>query len=823
VFDTDFHFKLNSTIFFNMKNIDIFKRSILKLQEKIDEYYSKGYTIVVFSTTNQSKENLKKELLDLGYNVNTLDINDKKAKIINSKIIYLSTGTFSSGFVDEDLKVVVMSEEDTFNPKNKKGVRKKNKGRAIKSFTDLKVGDYIVHEDHGIGIYEGVVNMNVMDVSKDYLKISYADASFLYVSIENLDLVQKYIGNDDKPPKINKLNGVEWKKSKEKVKKCVWELAEKLVKLYAERSSALGYEFSKDNDWQYKFEEEFPYVETNDQLIAIEDVKADMESCKVMDRLICGDVGYGKTEVAIRAAFKAVQDGKQVALLAPTTILVEQHYKTFKERMKNYPVEIEYISRFRTQKKNKEVIEELKRGKVDIIIGTHKLLSNGVEFKDLGLIIIDEEQRFGVLQKEKLKNMNVNVDTIAMSATPIPRTLHMSLSGIRDISLLEEAPKERKPVQTYVIEKNNGLIKNAIYKEVGRGGQVFYLCNRVKNIVSTTSNLRKLMPEIKFEYAHGQMNKSDIERIMHEFVNGEIDVLVATVIIETGIDIPNVNTMIIEDADRMGLSQLYQLKGRVGRSSRSAYAYLTYESSKVLSEVADKRLAAIKEFAELGSGFKIAMKDLEIRGAGNLLGSQQHGHLASVGYDMYCKLLEEAVSELNGKEVVKKNDPKIELMVDAYMPEDYISDSYQKVDVYKKIAYVENKDELEELIDEITDRFGKIPIPTENLMYITLIKNYAKELNVTLVKQNSDFLVFVFDSNIQIDGVYKDRIVELIKKNSDRMNLKLSDETKMTYKMSKNEIKDGRQLLITLKLLFESIILGKEFVCAKFKCQGKIK
>ncbi|MCQ2910628.1 MAG: transcription-repair coupling factor [Clostridia bacterium] len=802
-FDDEGFIESKEQFYFNVKSIDNSLRNINVFKDEVERFLKEDYIPVILTSTKSELNNLKLELLNSNINVSEIDIDDDK-QTLKEHIVYLSTGTFENGFVFENLNMVVFAADEII--KSKKQIKRKKKGKAIDSFTELKVGDYIVHDDYGIGIYEGIENITVGDICKDYLKITYADNAKLYVTIENLNLLQKYIGNDEKPPKINKLNGAEWVRAKAKAREGVREIADKLVKLYAERSSIKGHEFMQDNEWQKQFEDEFPFIETNDQIVAIDDVKLDMESDKVMDRLLCGDVGFGKTEVAIRAAFKAVQDGMQVVILAPTTILVEQHYKTFTERMKNYPVNIQYVSRFRTDKQVRESFEGARKGTVDILIGTHKLLSEKIEFKNLGLVVIDEEQRFGVEQKELLKERTKGVDTLSMSATPIPRTLHMSLSGIRDISILNEPPKERKPVQTYVIEKNASLIKNAIYKEVGRGGQVFYLFNKVKGIQKLTNELRTLMPDVHFEYAHGAMRKSEMEEVMREFVNGNIDVLVSTTIIETGIDIPNVNTMIIEDSDKMGLSQLYQLKGRVGRQSRSAYCYFMYNEGKSLTEVADKRLEALKEFTELGSGLKVAMRDLEIRGAGNLLGSEQHGHLAQIGYDMYCKLLEDEIARAKGLEIPKRYEMKIELKVNAYIDENYINDQMTKVDIYKRIASIETMNELEEMVDELTDRFGEVPSESANLLYIALLKSKAKFINVKSIIENDKFVTMTFYNQDEIKQDYINKLMEVVKDKEDKVRLSFGADTKLIYEKDKFENNKARLLLLNLIDLLSLVV-----------------
>ncbi|GFR35655.1 hypothetical protein TCEA9_14670 [Thermobrachium celere] len=596
--------------------------------------------------------------------------------------------------------------------------------------------------------------MVIEGIKRDYLVLKYHGDDTLYVPVEQLDMVQKYIGGEDNPPKINKLGTSEWTKTKKKVKESLREVAQELVNLYAVRNSIEGHAFSKDTPWQKQFEDEFPYNETEDQLIAIQEIKRDMESKRPMDRLLCGDVGYGKTEVAMRAAFKAVMDGKQVAVLVPTTILAQQHYNNFKQRFADFPVNIDMISRFRSKEQQKKTLKELAAGNVDIIIGTHRLLQKDVKFKDLGLLIVDEEQRFGVSHKEKIKMLKKNIDVLTLTATPIPRTLHMSLIGVRDISVIETPPEERYPVQTYVLEYNDFIIRDAILREMSRGGQVFFVYNRVDTIKDMQIYLQKLVEGARILVAHGQMSEHELEQVILDFISGEADILLCTTIIETGIDMPNVNTLIVYDADKMGLSQLYQLRGRVGRSNRLAYAYFTYRKDKILSEVAEKRLKAIKEFTEFGSGFKIAMRDLEIRGAGNLLGTKQHGHMMAVGYDLYCKLLEEAVKEIKG-EVTEEIETSIDILVNAYIPDDYIKDEKIKIEVYKKIAAITSVEDKQDIEDELIDRFSDIPKPVENLIMIAYIKSIAKELKITNIKQHQkDILLYFKDSRyIEVEKI----------------------------------------------------------------------
>ena len=613
----------------------------------------------------------------------------------------------------------------------------------------------MVHENHGLGIYRGIEKVEVDHVVKDYMKIEYSGGSNLYIQATQLDVLQKYAGSDAKKPKLNKLGSQEWNKTKSRVRGAVANIAKELVALYAARQEEQGYQYGPDTVWQREFEELFPFEETEDQTAAIEATKADMESPRIMDRLICGDVGYGKTEIAIRAAFKAVQENKQVVLLVPTTILAQQHYNTFVQRMKDFPVRIDLLCRFRTAAQQKKTLEDLKKGLVDILIGTHRVLSKDVEFKDLGLLVIDEEQRFGVAHKEKIKQLKQNVDVLTLTATPIPRTLHMSLVGIRDMSVLEEPPLDRVPIQTYVMEYDEEMVREAISRELARGGQVFYVYNRVNNIVDLTNRVAALVPEASVAFAHGQMKERELEQIMYSFINGEIDVLVSTTIIETGMDISNVNTIIIHDADQMGLSQLYQLRGRVGRTNRTAYAFLMYRRNKMLKEVAEKRLHAIREFTELGSGVKIAMRDLEIRGAGNLLGAEQHGHMEAVGYDLYCKMLSAAVKEAKGLKMEEDFETSIDLALDAFIPPGYIPNESQKLDIYKRIAGIENGEEAEDMLEELLDRFGEPPKSVQNLLAVAELKALAHKAYITEIKQTGDTIRMTLyeKARLQAEGI----------------------------------------------------------------------
>ncbi len=719
----------------NARNISSYNNSFPELVKDLKLYKKKGFRVLLLSTSVTRAKRLAHDLQDEG--LGAFYTEDSEREQQPGEIITYH-GAALKGFEYPYLKLAVISETDIFGKQQKKRKRRKSfsGGVKIQDFSDLKVGDYVVHENHGLGIYKGIEKVEVDKVVKDYIKIEYRDGGNLYILATGLDVIQKYAAADAaKKPKLNKLGTQEWAKTKSRVRTAVNEIAKDLVELYAVRQKKQGFMFSKDTVWQQEFEEMFPFEETDDQLLAIAATKEDMESPRIMDRLICGDVGYGKTEIAIRAAFKAVQDGKQVAYLVPTTILAQQHYNTFLQRMKDFPVTVEMMSRFRTAGEMKKTIDGLKKGMVDIVIGTHRLLSEDVKYKELGLLIIDEEQRFGVRHKEKIKQIKDDVDVLTLTATPIPRTLHMSLLGIRDMSVLEEAPGERQPIQTYVMEYNEELIREAILRELSRDGQVYYVYNRVNNIDDVTDRIARLVPEANVAFAHGQMKEHELEKIMFEFINGEIDVLVSTTIIETGLDISNVNTMIIHDSDNMGLSQLYQLRGRVGRSNRTAYAFLMYKKDKMLKEVAEKRLQAIKEFTDLGSGFKIAMRDLEIRGAGNLLGERQHGHMEAVGYDLYCKLLNEAVKTLKGVKTADEDfNTYVDMDVDAFIPDSYIVNEVQKLDIYKRIASLENEAECDDMRKELKDRFGTVPKSVENLIKISLIRVLAHKRYVTEIK-----------------------------------------------------------------------------------------
>jgi transcription-repair coupling factor (superfamily II helicase) len=736
-----------------------------------------GYKTLILSGTKSRGERLINTLKDRDIESVYRDIISE----IKDGEVVVTYGSILKGFEYPDIKICVISDKGVFGESKRKIRKRPKKGVAkIKSFTDLKLGDYVVHVNHGIGVYKGIKQLEVKGHKKDYLKLEYLSNDILYVPVEQLDMVQKYIGGEGKSPKVNKLGGSEWTKTKRKVKKSIQDIAEGLIKLYAARSVVKGHKYSADTPWQSQFEEEFPFQETPDQLTAIEEIKLNMESDKPMDRLLCGDVGYGKTEVAVRAAFKAIMEGKQVAFLVPTTILAKQHFSNMKQRFASFPIKIDMVSRFRTPTQQKKTIQALKEGNVDVIIGTHRLLQKDVKFKDLGLLIVDEEQRFGVTHKEKIKNLKKNIDVLTLSATPIPRTLHMSLTGVRDISVIETPPEDRYPIQTYVVEFNDQLIRDAIIREISRGGQVYFVYNRVETIKDMASYISKLIPEARVAIGHGQMTERELENVMIDFMEKKYDILVCTTIIETGIDIQNVNTMIIYDSDKMGLSQLYQLRGRVGRSDRIAYAYFTYRKDKVLTEVAEKRLKAIKEFTELGSGFKIAMRDLEIRGAGNMMGSAQHGHMSTVGYDLYCRMLEDTISKVRGDLDQEPIETTVDIKVDAYIPDNYIKDETQKIEVYKKIASINSYDEMMDVQEEIEDRFSDIPQSINNLINIAYIRCLARDLGVIEMKESGKEVIIQFDNKERLNERLFRAVMDKYKK---EIVFKFGEKPAMGYKI----------------------------------------
>ncbi len=786
---------------FQYREVNYYKSEIENLFQELKKALKQKNSIYVL-VENKEKAKKLKEILEQEEIICKIEERLDKTIVVRTaeKLVTIAVGKLSAGFENYEINQLVISADELVS-----GEKKKRKtvhsayaeGEKV-VFADLKVGDYVVHRTYGIGIYIGVNTIKADGTVKDYIKIKYQNDDILYVPTNQMDMIRKYVGGDRIQPKLNKLGSKDWENTKNRVKKNLREVARELIELYAKREKSQGFAFTKDTPWQNEFESKFPYQETDDQLRCIEEVKKDMETAKPMDRLLCGDVGYGKTEVAIRAAFKAVMDQKQVAYLAPTTVLAEQQYQEFKERMKDYPIKVEILNRFKTAKYQKEVIKKLKLGEVDIVIGTHRVLSKDVEFKDLGLLIIDEEHRFGVKDKEKIKQYKTNVDVLTMTATPIPRTLHMSIVGVRDMSVIYEPPQNRRPVQTYVLEYDKEVIKEAITKELERNGQVFYIFNNVGSIVQKADEISNLVPEAIVNYAHGRMTGAQIEEIMDDFVQKKSNVLVCTTILESGIDIPNANTIIVENADRMGLAQLYQIRGRVGRSDRQAYAYITYKRDKMLSEVADKRLKAIKEFTEFGSGFKIAMRDLEIRGAGSLLGEIQSGHLEQVGYDTYCSLLDEVVKEIKGIDVKPEVNVQIDINVTSYIPDEYISDSNQKIEIYQDIALCKNEEDIQNIIDEIIDRFGNMPPELENLIDIARIKYLSKDLSISKIVSKKTAVVFTFE-----EGKFDYDVHNLVEKYSNRLKFSAGIKPMITLEIgTNNEMKilnDVTEFLKTLK------------------------
>ena len=810
--------KVNQKFSIDVKNVNSYQNSFEILIKDLTRWKKEGYRVILLSASRTRASRLASDLREYdlraycpdgregesgnagGEGAGSADtgnpgaVNTSVRKVRPGEIL-VTYGNLHRGFEYPLLKFVFITEGDMFGVEKKRKRRKKTnyQGKAIQSFTELSVGDYVVHEEHGLGIYKGIEKVERDKVIKDYIKIEYGDAGNLYLPATRLESIQKYAGAEAKKPKLNKLGGTEWNKTKTRVRGAVQEIARDLVKLYAARQEKAGFQYGTDTVWQREFEELFPYDETDDQMDAIDAVKKDMESRRIMDRLICGDVGYGKTEVALRAAFKAVQDSKQVVYLVPTTILAQQHYNTFVQRMKDFPVRVDMLSRFCTPARQKRTLEDLRKGMVDIVIGTHRVLSKDMQFKDLGLLIIDEEQRFGVAHKEKIKHLKENVDVLTLTATPIPRTLHMSLAGIRDMSVLEEPPVDRTPIQTYVMEYNEEMVREAINRELARNGQVYYVYNRVTDIDEVAGRVQALVPDAVVTFAHGQMREHELERIMADFINGEIDVLVSTTIIETGLDISNANTMIIHDADRMGLSQLYQLRGRVGRSNRTSYAFLMYKRDKLLREEAEKRLQAIREFTELGSGIKIAMRDLEIRGAGNVLGAEQHGHMEAVGYDLYCKMLNQAVLALKGETLEEDSyDTVVECDIDAYIPGRYIKNEYQKLDIYKRISAIETEEEYMDMQDELMDRFGDIPRSVENLLKIASIRALAHQAYVTevVINRQEVRLTMYQKAKLQVD-----KIPDMVRSYKGDLKLVPGDVPSFHYIDRRNKNQDSLEMM----------------------------
>ncbi len=774
--------------------MNLFKGEVKSFQTEIQNAVRNKKKIIILagSKENRSKiANMLKSELELS---SIVEVDDLDNIILKPEEIVISTGALSSGFENKETNLQVISSDEFFNTQKRRQKRTTDafkRGEKI-VFADLKVGDLVVHRNHGVAVFSGVKTIRTEGTTKDYIILTYRDGDTLYVPTENLDNVRKYIGAQD-GVRLNKLGGKEWQETKARVKGNLRAIAKDLIKLYATREHSRGYAFSKDTPWQREFEDSFQYEETQDQLRCIEEVKKDMESQRPMDRLLCGDVGYGKTEVAIRAAFKAVMDGKQVAYLAPTTILANQQYQEFKERMKKYPITVELLNRFRTVKQQKEVVQKLGIGKVDIVIGTHRMLSKDVEFSNLGLLIIDEEHRFGVKDKEKIKKYKESIDVLTMTATPIPRTLQMSIVGIRDASVIYEPPQNRRPIQTYVLEYDKEVIKEAIIKELERDGQVFYIHNNTGDIATKALEIENLVPEAKVGYAHGKMSGQEIEEIMQDFIDKKINVLVCTTILESGIDIPNANTIIVENADRFGLAQLYQIRGRVGRSDRQAYSYITYRKDKMISEEANQRLKAIKEFTEFGSGFKIATRDLQIRGAGSIFGEFQSGHMEQVGYDMYTRLLDEVIKEEKGEKVEENIDVTIDLKLSAYIPENYIEDASQKIEIYQDIASCKTEEDLQNIIDEIIDRYGNMPDEVNSLIEIARIKNLAREKNVIKIQSRPMGIVFSFNS------FNNENVDILLEKYKNNINFSASGKPYITLKIKDNEISEAKEFLKTLK------------------------
>ncbi len=796
-------FNAGESFKFNTAAVGQYRDSFKMLISDIKSCQKNGYRISVLTPSKTRASRLAEELRNYGVMAYCPDEGTKEAlKPGETEVI---TGSLKQGFIYTDIKYVLMTEADMFGKAAIKKRRKKLKGgEHLSSLNELKPGDYVVHENHGIGVFKGIERIVRNNVGKDYIKIEYADGGNLYLPATKLDLIQKYASGGTPAVKINKLNGTEWEKTKQRVSRAVKDIAKDLVKLYSERLNSKGYKYGPDTVWQAEFEEMFPYEETEDQINAITAVKADMESGHIMDRLICGDVGYGKTEVAMRAAFKAVQEGKQAAVLVPTTVLAEQHYKTFSERLGKFPVEVAVLSRFKTKEQNKKTVEKLKTGQVDVVIGTHRLLSKDVGFKNLGLLVVDEEQRFGVAHKEKIKQLKTDVDALSLSATPIPRTLHMSLAGIRDLSVLEEPPFDRIPVQTYVLEYDDEYVREAILRELSRKGQVFYIYNHVKGIEEKCSRIKALMPDARVEYAHGQMHEKELESVMKEFVDGDIDVLVSTTIVESGLDIPNANTMIIDGAEHMGLSQLYQLRGRVGRSNRTAYAFFMYRKDKMLSEEAEKRLKAIREFTEFGAGIKIAMRDLEIRGAGNVLGAEQHGQMQAVGYDLYLKLLSKAVQIERGMEEERPEfETGVECDIDAFIPAEYIDDEYQRLDIYKRISELNSEEMLNDMTDELVDRYGGVPKETEALMQIALLKWQAHKAYATdvTVREGSINIRMYPMADIDVE-----KIPIIIDAEKGSLRFISGTDPRFVYTAPKDGKKDVRAMMKKARELLYSIV-----------------
>ncbi|HEY8464087.1 MAG TPA: transcription-repair coupling factor [Bacillota bacterium] len=785
------------TLTFPFKSPPLFHSRAEQFLRELELWQKNHYTVVLAVAVKDKARRLREVLREQGISAVFVEPGSEVQFIPGT--IRIEVADLENGFIWPTGKLVVLTEVEIYGKQKKRyQARFQQEGTKISSFTDLKVGDFVVHINHGIGRFMGLETLEIAGGHRDYLKIEYAGEDRLFVPTDQVNLLQKYIGVEDAPPKINKLGGSDWQKVKNRVKESIREMAESLLNLYAQRGVVKGHAFSSDTVWQQEFEDAFYYEETPDQLRAIAEIKQDMESEKPMDRLLCGDVGYGKTEVAMRAAFKAIMDGKQVGVLVPTTILAQQHFLTFRERFAGFPVKIGVLSRFQTQKEQSLTIDELLNGKIDLVIGTHRMLSPDVHFKDLGLLIVDEEQRFGVAHKEKIKELRKNIDVLTLTATPIPRTLHMSLAGIRDMSLIETPPPGRYPIRTHVLEFNEAVIREALQRELNRKGQVYFVYNRVESIDQMAGYLQRLVPGARIIIGHGQMDEDQLERVMLEFYDYEADILLCTTIIETGLDIPNVNTLIVYDADRFGLSQLYQLRGRVGRSDRIAHAYFCYRKEKTLAEKAEKRLAAIREFTELGSGFKIAMRDLEIRGAGNLLGPEQHGQIASVGFELYCRLLDEAIREQKGEVVPELPEPVIEIPIDAYIPTEYISDSKQKVEVYRKVSNAGNITDIENIYHEVVDRYGDPPQAVLNLIDLAKIKILAKEVGIATITQERHDLIGKLHVGLNIDY---EKVLTVLKKYRSGFRYQTGRPPLLRWRLGSNRGEILPVILNTLEIL----------------------
>ena len=771
------------------------------IKSEIESYQKKSQTVILQADNNKRAKQISQTMAEFGMDVPVVQSND-----LMENQTQICVGGFASGFSLPNNNLVYLTERELFNKvsHHSRRIKTMENAQRLRSYTELKPGDYVVHVNHGIGRFEGIKTLENNGVKRDYITITYQHGDQLFVPADQLKLVQKYVSSEGKRPHVNKLGGSEWAKTKSRVQSKVEDIADELIDLYAKRESEKGFAFSKDDDLQRQFEDAFPYVETPDQLRSIKEIKHDMEQEKPMDRLLVGDVGFGKTEVALRAAFKAIEDNKQVAFLVPTTILAQQHYETIQDRFKNFPVNYAVLSRFQTPAEAKKITEGLKEGKIDLVVGTHRLLSKDVKFKDLGLLIVDEEQRFGVKHKERLKELKANIDVLTLTATPIPRTLHMSMIGVRDLSVMETPPSNRYPIQTYVMEQIPSVIKEACMREIARGGQVFYLHNHIGDIDDVVTELENLMPSARIVSVHGRMSKNQMEDILYRFLNREFDILVTTTIIETGIDMPNVNTMLIENADHYGLSQLYQLRGRIGRSARLAYAYFLYQPNKVLTEVGEKRLDAIRDFTELGSGFKIAMRDLAIRGAGNMLGAQQHGFIDSVGYDLYSQMLSDAIKNRKSKKKVKKSNAEINLGLEAYIPDDYISDQEEKIEFYKKIKTA-GTDDIEQIQDELIDRFGNYPEPVENLLAVSQLKaeaDLAQARNITKVNDHEVKVEFAKEASSELQGP---NIFKALEHVSYKVKISLSPVKRLVVLLELPENSHHRQLFANLVTFMSAV------------------